>query len=88
MHMGENWGARLQAAGFALEGERRFDILLRPPLPAKAVRYAEVTLGRTRDRLADRLSAADLAALDEVVATAAIREVRATRDVWIGRRMP
>jgi SAM-dependent methyltransferase len=89
LHMGEDWGARLTAAGFDLEGERRFDIELPPPLPANAVRYAQVTLQRTRHHLADRLSADDLAALDEVVATAPDRSdlaVRTTRTVWIGRR--
>ncbi|GIF20399.1 SAM-dependent methyltransferase [Actinoplanes tereljensis] len=89
MHMGEDWGARLKAAGFELEGERRFDIELPAPLPPNAVRYAQVTLQRTRSRLADHLTGDDLAALDRIVATAPDRAdltIRATRDVWIGRR--
>ncbi|GIM89121.1 class I SAM-dependent methyltransferase [Paractinoplanes toevensis] len=89
LHMGEDWGARLKAAGFALEGERRFDIELRPPLPPNAVRYAQVTLQRTRQRLADRLTGDELTALDAAVAGAPDRNdltIRATRDVWIGRR--
>ncbi|GIF13421.1 methyltransferase family protein [Actinoplanes teichomyceticus] len=89
MHMGEDWGARLRAAGFELEGARRFAIELRPPLGAAALRYAQVTLQRTRDRLGDRLGGAELAALDAIVAGLPGRDdltVRATRDVWIGRR--
>ncbi|GIE88512.1 class I SAM-dependent methyltransferase [Actinoplanes regularis] len=89
MHMGEDWGARLKAAGFEVEGERHFDIELRQPLPPQAARYAQVTLQRTRERLADRLSADDLAALTTYTENLDGREdltVRATRDVWIGRR--
>ncbi|GAA0579816.1 class I SAM-dependent methyltransferase [Paractinoplanes ferrugineus] len=89
LHMGEDWGARLKAAGFELEGERRFDIVVRPPMPENAVRYAQITLERTRDRLADRLTADELAALDTYVATLPNRDdltISATRDVWIGRR--
>ncbi len=89
MHMGENWGARLKAAGFEVEGERRFDIELTPPLPANAVRYARLCLQRTRHGLADRLDADDLAALDTYAATLDSRDdltVRATRMVWVGRR--
>jgi SAM-dependent methyltransferase len=89
MHMGEDWGAHLTAAGFEVEGERRFDIELRPPLPQRAGRYAQVSLRRVRHGLADRLTPADLAALDALVATLPDRAdlvVRATRSVWIGRR--
>lgn len=89
MHMDEDWGARLAAAGFAVEAERHFDIVLPPPLPAAAGRYAQVTLQRMRHGLEDRLSAADLAALDTAAASAPDRDdlvIRATRTVWIGRR--
>jgi SAM-dependent methyltransferase len=89
LHMGEDWGSRLRAAGFEVEGERRFDIDLRRPLPPRAGRYAQVSLQRIRAGLADRLSSADLAALDELAATVGERDdlvVRATRSVWIGRR--
>lgn len=89
MHMGENWGARLKAAGFEVEGERRFDIELTPPLPANAVRYARLCLQRIRHGLADHLAPDDLAALDTYAATLDRRDdltVRATRMAWIGRR--
>jgi SAM-dependent methyltransferase len=90
LHMGEDWGSRLKVAGFELVGEREFVIELTAPLPPKAVRYAQVTLERTRHRLTDRLSPADLTALDAIVAALPTRDdlvVRATRDVWIGRRI-
>lgn len=89
LHMGEDWGARLKAACFVLEGERRFDIEIPGPLSPKAVKYAQVTLGRTADRLAERLSTEDIAALQGYAESAATRDdltVRATRDIWIGRR--
>lgn len=89
MHMGEDWGARLGAAGFEVEGERRFDIELRPPLPANATRYAQVSLQRIRHGLADRLGPDDLSALDALLAAVPGRDdlvVRTTRTVWVGRR--
>ncbi|GAA4608745.1 SAM-dependent methyltransferase [Actinoplanes octamycinicus] len=89
MHMGLDWGAQLKGAGFDLVGERSFVIELPAPLSATARRYAQVVLDRTRERLADRLSAADVAALGAIVADLPGRDdlvVRATRDVWIGRR--
>jgi SAM-dependent methyltransferase len=89
MHMGEDWGARLATAGFALEGERRFDVDLRPPLPSRAGDYARASLLRAGHGLGERLTPQDRAALDEVVAALpdyADLVVRATRSVWIGRR--
>ncbi|WP_433381735.1 class I SAM-dependent methyltransferase [Actinoplanes sp. CA-142083] len=81
LHMHEDWGARLRKAGLETR-KRRFDIELRPPLPANAVRYAEVTLLRMRERLADRLSPADLAALDAPGPDDLT--IRTTRLVWSG----
>ena len=89
MHMGLDWGARLKAAGFELVAERHFDIALQSPLPANARRYAELAIGRMRERLAERLGAEDLNALDALFATVKDRHdlvVRTTRTVWIGRR--
>jgi SAM-dependent methyltransferase len=89
MHIGEDWGARLAEAGFTVEAERRFDIVLRAPLPAAAGRYAQVSLQRMRQRLDGRLDAGDLAALDAVAAGVLSRDdltVQAPRTVWLARR--
>jgi SAM-dependent methyltransferase len=89
LHMDEDWSARLAAAGFTVEAERRFDIALDAPLPAGGGRYAEVSLRRMRHGLDGRLGAGDLAALDTVVTGLPGRDdltIRATRTVWIARR--
>jgi SAM-dependent methyltransferase len=89
MHMDEDWGARLAEAGFEVEAQRHFDIVLRPPLPAATGRYAQVCLQRIRHGLDGRLSPADLAALDAAEASAPGRDdliVRASRTAWLARR--
>ncbi|MET0415169.1 MAG: methyltransferase domain-containing protein [Actinoplanes sp.] len=89
LHMDEDWTARLTEAGFVIEAERRFDVDQRPPLPAPATRYAEVTLHRARHGLADRLSAEDQAALDALIASLPQRDdlrIRTSRTVWLARR--
>jgi hypothetical protein len=75
-------------AGFTSVTRRHFDIDLRPPLPAAAARYAEVSLDRMRQGLEGRLSSSDLAALDKIVAGLSGRDdltVRTERTVWLGR---
>lgn len=89
LHMHENWGDRISQAGFTEVTERRFAIDLEPPLPAAAARYAEVTLRRMRQGLAESLIEADLAALDKVVESLHDRtdlSVRTERTVWLARR--
>lgn len=89
MHMSEDWGARLAEAGFTLRAERRFDIVLHPPLPAAARRYAQLSLQRIRHGLTDRLSANDLADLDAAAAGIPGRDdltVRTSRTAWLARR--
>jgi hypothetical protein len=89
MHMHENWGDRATHAGFSAVTERRFDIDLRPPLPAVAARYAELCLVGMRHRLEERLPATDLAALDKVVAGLGGRDdlrVQTVRTGWLARR--
>ena len=89
LHMHEDWGARLAAAGFVVEQERRTDIDLRPPLPAAAGRYARVCLERMPHRLEGRLDPRELAALEKLAAGVADRgdlTIRATRTVWQARR--
>jgi hypothetical protein len=59
---------------------------LSAPLPPSAVRYAEVSLRRTRDAVAGVLAAADVAALDALLdggLDAAGLTVRAARTVWV-----
>lgn len=88
MHMDEDWGARLEVAGFERAGEHRFDISLRPPLPGPSLRYARVCLSRMRERCNDALDPQDLAALEGIVENLSEQDltIRATRLVWIGRR--
>jgi trans-aconitate methyltransferase len=89
MHMHENWPDRLTGAGFLIEAERRFDVDLRPPLPAAAISYAQLTLHRARHGLDGRLSAEDLADLDATAAAIPGRDdlaVRTSRTVWLARR--
>ncbi|HWG24729.1 class I SAM-dependent methyltransferase [Actinospica sp.] len=93
-HIGDDWGARLRDAGFVVEEERAFDTELRSPLTEAARRYARASLGRTRERAADRLSSADLALLDALLdpegpESLARRDdllVRASRIAWAARR--
>ncbi len=90
LHMHENWSDRIAHAGFREVTERHFDIDLRPPLPAVAVRYARISLLRMRHGLDERLSASDLAALDKVVEGLDGRDdlsVRTERTVWLARRV-
>jgi len=89
LHMDENWTARLIEAGFTVEAERRFDIALKPPLPAPVNRYAQVSLQRLLHGLADHLPAEDVASLQSLTTTLPTRtdlEVRTTRRVWLARR--
>jgi hypothetical protein len=90
MHMGEDWRVRLAEAGFNVRAEQHFDIVLRPPLPAAAGRYAQVSFQRMRHGLDGRLSANDLADLDAAAAGALGRDdltIRASRTVWLARRL-
>lgn len=89
MHMHEDWSARLAQAGFAIEAERRFDIVLQPPLPPAAVRYAQLTLHRAQENLDGKLDAGDFAELGVIAAGIPDRDdltVRTSRTVWLARR--
>jgi SAM-dependent methyltransferase len=93
-HMGSDWGPLLSKAGFTVEPERTFAIDLAAPLPAAAGRYAQVSLGRMRSRLADGLSIEDLSTLDTLLTgegpDSLLRRddlvVRTERSVWIAAR--
>jgi ubiquinone/menaquinone biosynthesis C-methylase UbiE len=94
MHMHEDWPARFAEAGFAVESERRFVIALQPPPPnspeaASVTRYAMATLCRARHGLEDKLSAADIAAIDALAPVLPARDdltVRTSRTVWLARK--
>jgi SAM-dependent methyltransferase len=89
MHVDVEWGALLTEAGFSIQAERHYDIVLPPPPAAAARRYAQVSLQRIRHGLDGRLSPSDLAALDAAVAGLPGRDdltVRTSRTVWLARR--
>lgn len=93
-HQGDDWGARLSAAGFTVEAHRVFAIALTPPLPAAARRYAQVSLRRMRTGLDGLISADDAAALDRLLEDdgdgGVLRRddltVRSTRAGWVASR--
>ena len=68
-HRGADWGITLTAAGYTLAAERTIAVDEAHPRSAAVARYAHLVLGGLRDALADELPAADLAALDELLAT-------------------
>ena len=88
-----NWTGHLERAGFAVAEERTFAIDVSPAPPA-ANRYAHRVLSGMRNRLADRLCADDLAALDrlldpgdeEFVLRRTDLVVRGARTAWAAHR--
>ncbi len=93
-HLGDDWGARLRAAGFVVLAERTFTIGLEPPLPPAGGRFAQASLRRLRAGLDGQLSAGDLDTLDMLLDDhgphSLLRRddlsVRAARSAWIARR--
>lgn len=93
-HIGSDWGARLEHAGFTVEAERPFTVHLTPPLPAATGRYAEACLRRMRPGLDGKLGADDLATLDTLLdgerPEGVLRRddltVRTTRTAWLASR--
>lgn len=92
--LGADWAPQLEQAGFEVVTTRRFDIDLKPPLPAATGRYARAYLQRIRAALHERLSPADLEALDALLApdgpeSLLVRTdlvIRGSRTAWLGRR--
>jgi ubiquinone/menaquinone biosynthesis C-methylase UbiE len=88
-----NWTGHLERAGFVVAEERTFAIDMHPAPPA-ANRLAQRIMGGMRDRLADQLSAEDLAALDHLLDPAdeefVLRRrdlvVRGARTAWAAHR--
>ncbi|MER8071483.1 class I SAM-dependent methyltransferase [Streptomyces sp. NPDC094034] len=94
-HRGADWGPKLTAAGFAVEGERVITVNLGPPHTEAVGRYALSSLTRVRGGLAQELGTEDLAALDQLLDTESPHSilrrddltVRTERTVWAARRV-
>jgi SAM-dependent methyltransferase len=92
--LGADWGSRLAAAGFEVAADQAFHVVLDPPLPAQAGRYAQLTLDRLRTGLSDRLTPTDQQALATLAAPEGPASVlhrpdltiRVTRLTWLARR--
>lgn len=93
-HRGADWGTKLTAAGFTVEGERTVTVNLGPPHPEAVGRYALSSLTRMRGAVAEALSPEDLTAFDRLLDTdsphsilrRADLTVRTERAVWAARR--
>lgn len=95
-HRGADWGPKLTAAGFAIEGERTVPVHVEASQSAGVGAYALAGLQRIRHKVADRLAPEDLTALDlllDVDGPHSILHrddlaVRTERTVWAARRGP
>ncbi|WP_405162798.1 class I SAM-dependent methyltransferase [Nocardia sp. NBC_01499] len=93
-HRGADWGPKLTAAGFTLEGERTITVDIEHSRSEAVGRYALNGLRRIRNTVVDNLSAKDLTALDQLLDTnsphSILRRpdlaVRTERVVWAARR--
>jgi SAM-dependent methyltransferase len=93
-HRGADWGPKLTAAGFTLEGERTITVNIEHSRSEAVGRYALNSLRRMRGAVADALSAEDLTALEQLLDTdsphSILRRddlaVRTERAVWAARR--
>ncbi|MEU4766328.1 class I SAM-dependent methyltransferase [Actinosynnema sp. NPDC023794] len=93
-HRGADWGAKLTAAGFAVEGELTVAVDVDGSRNAVIGRYASGVLRRLRDAVGAELAADDLVALDRLLDTGSphgiLRRddlaVRTERTVWAARR--
>ncbi|NYH55221.1 SAM-dependent methyltransferase [Nocardiopsis arvandica] len=93
-HRGADWGPRLTAAGFTVEGERTLTVDIEGSRDEAIGRYALASLQGIRGSVADALSAEDLAALDRLLDTDGPHSilarddlvVRTERTVWAARR--
>jgi len=93
-HRGADWGPRLTAAGFTIEGERTITVNIGPPHTEAVGCYALSSLRRMRGSVDQVLTAEDLTALDQLLDTdsphSILRHddltVRTKRTVWAARR--
>ncbi|MGW7087241.1 class I SAM-dependent methyltransferase [Streptomyces sp. NPDC054871] len=93
-HRGADWGPKLAAAGFAVEGERLITVNVDGSRSTAVGRYALSSLKRLRAGAAHALPAEDLGSLDQLLDTESplsiLRRgdlaVRTERSVWAARR--
>ncbi|NYE39347.1 class I SAM-dependent methyltransferase [Streptomyces fulvorobeus] len=93
-HRGADWGAKLAAAGFTVEGERTLTVAVDGSRSAAVGAYALTGLKRLRAGAARALAPEDLGALDRLLDTegphSILRRedlaVRTERRVWAARR--
>ncbi|MFD6891671.1 class I SAM-dependent methyltransferase [Streptomyces sp. NPDC059957] len=93
-HRGADWGPKLTAAGFALDGDRVIDVNIEGSRSEAVGAYALGSLQRLRRGIVDTLAPEDLAALDLLLDTdgseSILRRddlaVRTERTVWAARR--
>ncbi|MFD4522472.1 class I SAM-dependent methyltransferase [Streptomyces sp. NPDC058470] len=93
-HRGADWGTKLKAAGFTVEGERTITVDIGPPHTDAVGRYALSSLRRMRGGVASALTAEDLVAFDQLLDTGSPHSilrrtdlrVRTERTVWAARR--
>ncbi|MFE3598047.1 class I SAM-dependent methyltransferase [Streptomyces sp. NPDC059142] len=93
-HRGADWGPKLAAAGFTVEGERTITVDIDGSRNEKVGPYALSSLRRLRAGAAPTLDAEDLTVLDALLDTEGPRSilrrddlvVRTERTVWAARR--
>ncbi|WP_407841119.1 methyltransferase [Streptomyces sp. DSM 116496] len=93
-HRGADWGPKLTAAGFTLDGDRVIDVNIEGARSEAVGAYALGSLQRLRGSIAEVLPPEDLAALDRLLDTdgpeSILRRedlaVRTERTVWAARR--
>lgn len=93
-HRGADWGPKLAAAGFTLDGDRVISVNIEGSRSEAVGAYALGSLQRLRRSIAEVLPPADLAALDRLLDTdgpeSILRRedlaVRTERTVWAARR--
>ncbi|MCS7475728.1 methyltransferase [Umezawaea endophytica] len=93
-HRGADWGPKLTAAGFTVEGERTITANVEGAGNEAVGRYALTSLGLIRGKAAPALNTADLDALDRLLDTdgpaSILRRpdlaVRTERTTWAARR--
>ncbi|MFI6704364.1 class I SAM-dependent methyltransferase [Streptomyces sp. NPDC050509] len=93
-HRGADWGPKLTAAGFTVEGERTISVNIDGSGNRTVGPYALSSLKRLRGAAADTLAAEDLTVLDHLLDTGSplsiLRRgdltVRTERTVWAARR--